>query len=101
MTDGLQPFDAAQDVLVAEHGSEIFQAGGRVVQRDEDRLPFVAAEGEDPIVLGERLAEFHLEARIVDQARKTQDVPVGNIETAEEHRPPSVHLFGPLGKDGA
>ena len=97
MTDRLEPFGAPPHVLLEEHGSEIFQAGGRVVQRFEDRLSFLAVERDVPNVSGERLAEFHLEFRIVDQARETQDAPVGNVEAAEEHSS-SVLLFVLLGR---
>jgi hypothetical protein len=89
--------------LVHQHRPEIFEAGGRRatggrgIQREKDRRSFVAVERHDPIVSGEGLAKLQLECLVVDQARETQDAPVGNVEAAEEHSS-SVLLFVLLGR---
>jgi hypothetical protein len=88
----LEPFGASPRVLVEQRGSELSQAGGRLVERQEDRFAFAAVESEDTVVSGERPAELHLEFLVVHQARQTQDAPVGNVDTAEKHQS-SVHPF--------
>jgi hypothetical protein len=88
-----EPFGAAPDVLAEEHGPEIRETGGRLIERPEDRLSLGAVEAEHGNVSEDRVAELHLERVIVDQACEPQDEPIGDIETGDEHES-SVLLFG-------
>lgn len=57
----LETFSPAPLELEQEHRTKFLETGGRVIEREQDRLPFVWLEGEYADVSGERAPEFRLE----------------------------------------
>jgi hypothetical protein len=49
------------DVLLEQDGAELFEAGGRILERPEDRLSLVDLEGENPGFVGNGVAEPEFE----------------------------------------
>lgn len=85
MTGRLEPFGLAPDVLLEEDSAEFFEAGGRIIEGGEDRLPLVALQGEHLDVVGERRPQPRFELLVVDHPGQVEHEPVGDRKAGKEH----------------
>ena len=68
-----EPVAHATYVLLQEHGAELLQAGRRIVQRSDDRLPLGNGQPEHTDAAAVTVLETDREVGVLDEAGELQD----------------------------
>ena len=73
-------------MLLEQRGTEFAEgAGGRVVQRAEDRFPFLYPEGEDSGAVPVRGLEPFVQPGVVDETGELENVGASDRKAGEVH----------------